>query len=295
MAATPVVCFRLGTWNLKQFSTKQPEGKTHSIVGSIKESGADIVAVQEVQDPAALALIVEGLGDGWGFLTHEKPAWQGKNFKEFHGFIYKNTCEPLSCYSIDSDRDSYYVGNSGLFHKSPVFAGFVIKGQCNVAICSVHTKADTPLKDIQNLKYCAKAIKKSNPAWNNIVVLGDFNASVDTLGFEKLVKKGYKAVLDCSIPTNELQNKQYDNMLYSNTLSCERSLVWVTENNQSDHRMVCADMMSRCEQPEKMFYRPDIHGAYSDKKKAMQIIKKSFIKVGNFACCYTESGVHTAP
>lgn len=273
MSTIPTLTIKIGSWNMKQFTTKN-KLKISNIIQNISEVNPDILAMQEIQDIEAVKIVVENLGSEWDFISHKTPTWKAKNFQDYHAFIFKKSiAQPLGCFSHDNDRDKYYIGNNGLFHKSPVYCSFLIKDQCNITIVSVHTKSDVPMRDIQNLKYCVKAIKKTNKNLEKMIVLGDFNAPVDSIGFERLIGKGkynFKPVLDSGINTNLIDTSQYDNILYNKHISKVSSNVSRPEDRtvetHSDHCLVYAELQILNNSPIRHFNRPNLHDVYTFKK-----------------------------
>jgi endonuclease/exonuclease/phosphatase family metal-dependent hydrolase len=267
---------KIATFNSKNFSITNQD-KTTAIANTIKASGADIIAIQEISNLGVITELLKYLPDNFGILHHEEQLDNSK-IHEYMIFIYNNNIiKAIKCMTFTKkDREEFIGSTNKMMMRAPVYARFIINNSTDLVIISYHTNAKSPMNDCIRIKDNIKAIRKNNMC-NNIVILGDFNTSCDDkYSFGKLLKRGWLPSLPSHIKTNFNGEKQYDNIWYHPD-SCKliepakvlRECIpeGTTIDNYSDHCMVTCKLkiIKRLSSNAEIFNPPDMMAAIHDK------------------------------
>jgi len=192
----PASKIRVGTWNIEHLGSRTkfqnrpdaPPDRTaeqlEQVAKFIAGMGVDVLAVQEIFNPAALQRLLTHLGDDYRFVLGTTGVYGDTRISV--GFLWNRArVELLHCGEMsDFPRK---VGDLAVFHRKPVNAGFRAiladgsKGMDFRAI-TVHLKASRGTKNENKRSTEARIlvdyIRKlaQDPAEDkDIVVLGDFN------------------------------------------------------------------------------------------------------------------------
>jgi endonuclease/exonuclease/phosphatase family metal-dependent hydrolase len=209
--------FILGTWNLEQLNCKHAV-KLGNIAETILESEAHLVAVQEVSDQKSLDTLCSKLGTSWSYITHRRPLNTSRPY-EYGSFVYHmDRVKPLGMYASTFDHETMhmYVGKHKLMQRSPFMCKFMVDGNTEIVIVSVHAKAKTtqcgPVRDIYALW---DIVSRWHMNGERVFIVGDFNTGSDDISaFCRLRHHGgyVPALEDPRINTNVIDTQQYDNI-----------------------------------------------------------------------------------
>lgn len=244
----PSARVKIGTFNCKSLSNKDG-AKTNAIAHTIKESGAEIVALQEISSLDGLHVLLAALGEGWSEV-HTDPLNSG-GVSERMAFLFKDNVEAVGACTFTQPEKSAYVGASNILTRAPGYARFTVRNM-DIVLLSVHTFQKKPQYECRMLTKMVRAIQATN-ACKNVVVLGDFNLPCsDKYAFEKMIDNGYSPVLDCSKFTNLNNTEQYDNIWIKrgvcafdpkSAVVCRDTVPPGAQASEySDHCMVVADL-----------------------------------------------------
>lgn len=161
----------IATWNIKLF----PEnGATtvEAVQEIIDNFNADIIAVQEVHDPAEFYKLATAL-----------PDWEAQVYNSDFlslGFIY-NTCEILSV----SDIKVLNIGDTYPFPRLPVEMKAMHLNGLEVILINVHLKCCTTNNGYDRRVAASEILKNyidTTYPEENVILLGDMNDEIETSG-----------------------------------------------------------------------------------------------------------------
>lgn len=184
---------RIGTWNIEHFGSRtafqnrpgSPPDRTaaevEKVAAFITGMKVDVLALQEISNPAALQHLLGHLGEDYRFVLGTTGVFG--NTRISVGFLWNHRrVELLQCGEM-SDWPSK-VGDLSVFHRKPVNAAFRVIGDkgFDFRAITVHLKASRGSKNQRKrcaeVKLIAEYIKKlaaDTGEDQDIVVLGDFN------------------------------------------------------------------------------------------------------------------------
>jgi endonuclease/exonuclease/phosphatase family metal-dependent hydrolase len=165
---------RIATWNLRKFSEREGVGQHKpdlvTIARIIKESGFDLVAIQEVQrEGQVVERLRRQLNEPWRYAVSERT---GNN--ERYAFLWRAD----RVEAIGQPR-LYGGAEASSFSRVPVLAGFR-SGQFDFTVVSVHLwygdKANNPQRrtEADALARITREMAARGPE-KDVIVLGDFN------------------------------------------------------------------------------------------------------------------------
>lgn len=282
----PTVSVRIGTFNCKSLSNRD-ENKTRNIANTIRRSGAEIVALQEISSVDGLGMLVRELGESWSEV-HTDPLNSG-GVSERMAFLFKDNIEVVGAYTFTQSEKSAYVGGANILTRAPGYARFIVKDR-DVVLLSLHTFQKKPQYECRMIPKMVRAINATNTC-NNVVVLGDFNVSCnDRYAFEKMIDNGYTPVLDSSKFTNLNNTEQYDNIWVrrgactfdpkSATVCRDTVPPGVQATEYSDHCMVTAEieLCSKISDNARFFNPPSF-------ERGMARPASRMFQLGSMVCC----------
>lgn len=184
----------------------------------------DVVAVQELRSkeqdviPRWLAMI-NADGSRWDALVG--PRLGRTVSKEQYVFLYNQDTVafvPQSDYTINDPND--------LLHREPYVASFQALAPAGVepftfTLINIHTDPDETDQELDALAEVFHVVRQSNPAEDDVILLGDLNVDYTRLGL-----LGQIPNIVCTVqgePTNTRMNKSYDNIIFDRTTTTEFS------------------------------------------------------------------------
>jgi endonuclease/exonuclease/phosphatase family metal-dependent hydrolase len=237
---------KIATLNCKNLSITSSPEKFQWIIKQIRDSDADIISLQEINNVEALATIICSAST-YSECHHELPL-ANTRFNEYIGFIYKtDRVKSHGCVTFTDEDKKKYIGNiNKLMIRSPVYAKFSISN-VPIIILAYHCNQKHPMYDCIQIKNNLTAIQHTNPHVKTCFILGDFNTHCeDLLSFRKLYKYGWKSIFTTrNIYTNTKNTTQYDHIWYhsENTKLIGEPIVLrhpgdLSEPAHSDHCLV---------------------------------------------------------
>ncbi|MCP5117804.1 MAG: hypothetical protein GY953_43855, partial [bacterium] len=148
---------RIGTWNLEHFGHRTVYGTNElnprtaddiaKIADYIRQLEVDVLAVQEIADPAALRQLCELIGDDWDCVVGTTGGFSGGNGRISPGFLWNGaTVELLQAedlMQLPRNRDGVSI-----FHRVPVSAVFRARPDgLDFRAVTVHFKAGRGTKN----------------------------------------------------------------------------------------------------------------------------------------------------
>lgn len=216
VAASPVAgpTLRLAAFNIQTF------GETKSSKSHILEYLADIVrkfdlvAIQEIRskDEYLIPNFVQLVNRGGRQFDHViGPRLGYTTSKEQYAYLFDTT-------RVEVDHQSVYtIGDpDGLLHREPLVATFRARGvhpdeAFTFTLVNVHTDPDEVEEEIDALAEVYRVVRRSSRGEDDIILLGDFNASDRKLGRLGQLPGIYPLI--AGVSTNTRQNKQLDNII----------------------------------------------------------------------------------
>lgn len=184
LAQAPVVT--LGTWNIENLGFREPrrtDDDFTKIAQFITETGADVLAVQEIGGPEPLGRLIAKL-PGWRFVLGESGGFRGESGRISVGFLWNDArIELLAAEDLRGVPTS--VDGVPIFHRQPVTACFRSRdGGLDFRAIVVHLKASRGTAnehkrklEIAVLREILTHLGRADGEDQDIVVLGDFNHS----------------------------------------------------------------------------------------------------------------------
>lgn len=181
----------------------------------------DVVAVQELRSaeqdviPRWLEMI-NADGSKWASLVSERL---GRTVsKEQYVFLY-NTA------TVEFVPESDFVINDlhDLIHREPYIASFktrVENGEpFSFTLINIHTDPDEAQEEVNALAEVFELVQKSNPAEDDVILLGDLNLDYTKFGQLGRIPGIYPTVQ--GTPTNTRKTESYDNIVFDQNATVE--------------------------------------------------------------------------
>lgn len=163
--AKPADRLRIATWNLRNFPDEGQD--LPRLRARLQELAADVIAVQEVRDPAAL----QALMPGWGLALSEAGGRGGQRL----GFLY----DPAAVELVGAPREHAALAMGGAVR--PGFSGYLRArdGGPDFHVVVVHLKARAEGYGLRRAQWDAlgEILKEVARGDDDLVLLGDFNAT----------------------------------------------------------------------------------------------------------------------
>ena len=205
---------RVASFNIQVFGeSKAGKGHVMDILARIIRE-FDIVAVQEIrslnQDVLPqLIEVVNAAGRHYDYVIG--PRLGRTNSKEQYAYIFDRE-------SIEVDRSQLYTVEDpdDLMHRAPLVAWFRVRGlppeqAFTFSLVNIHTDPDEVSQEVNALDNVFYAVRDDGRGEDDVIVLGDLNASDTELG-ELGQIPGIRWVIS-KMPTNTRGTEQYDNIL----------------------------------------------------------------------------------
>ena len=156
---------RIATWNLRNFPDEGQD--LPRLRARLQELAADVIAVQEIRDPAAL----QALMPGWGLALSEAGGRGGQRL----GFLYDRSAVEL----VGAPREHAALAMGGAVR--PGFSGYLRArdGGPDFHVVVVHLKARAEGFALRRAQWDAlgEILKDVARGDDDLVLLGDFNAT----------------------------------------------------------------------------------------------------------------------
>lgn len=181
----------------------------------------DVVALQEIrtQDTNAVAALVDAVNQGsgrYGILT--SPRIGRTHIKEQYAFIYdRSRVQPLGPPYVVSDPDD-------MLHREPFVGWFQAaapegKRSFTFALANIHIDPDLVSEELAWTDDLMKAIRNDGRFEDDVILIGDFNASDDD--FIPALAGTDLNWLVRGVKTNTRSTEAYDNIIVSNKATVE--------------------------------------------------------------------------
>lgn len=110
-----------------------------------------------------------------------------------------------------------------------------------LCILNTHLEVKNKKVKIRQLNYIFKLLKKKQSKFDNIILMGDFNSTMEDYYFQEFInnldKLGYKRVDICK-PTHKCRNAPIDHIFVSNRCKISDVDVFNNDNHISDHKPI---------------------------------------------------------
>ncbi|MDX1964496.1 MAG: endonuclease/exonuclease/phosphatase family protein [Pirellulales bacterium] len=187
----------------------------------------DVVAVQEVRsvsDEIIPRLLQEVNAAGRAYDYVIGPRLGRTNSKEQYVFIFDTA-------TVEIDRAASYTVNDpqDLLHREPLVCCFRARNAppqlaFTFTLINIHTDPDEVAQEVNALAQVVQAVRNDGRNEDDVILLGDLNASEKQLGELGRVP-GYAPVV-VGVPTNTRGNRTYDNLVYSVIATEEYTRRW---------------------------------------------------------------------
>lgn len=226
-AGNSTVPIRIASYNIQVFGESKLADKSvvDVLVRTVRQF--DVVAIQEVRSKSDDVLprflqAINATGSRYNFVIG--PRLGRTNSKEQYAFVYNTDrveIDPSSVVTLNDPDDR--------LHREPLIGRF--RARCNPPdsgftfwLADVHTDPDEVPQEVDALSYAFEVIQRMNPGEDDLIMLGDFNASDKQLG-----RLGKLPGIHCAvsnITTNTRRNKTYDNLVFQGQATAEFTGRW---------------------------------------------------------------------
>lgn len=238
-ARRPADKLLIATFNIQVFGTSKlaKNDAMAVIVDVIRQF--DIVAIQEVRakEDDILPKLIEMLNaDGSRYNYLIGPRLGRTVSTEQYAFVYDTNrieYDPKSVGTIHDPRD--------FLHREPMVARF--RPRTNMPdraftfwLVNIHTDPDEVAAEVDALADVFQAMRSDPSGEDDVILLGDLNASETQLG--RLGKiPGIRWIVQGAVMTNTRQNKAYDNILFDGPSTSEYSGRWGVFNLEKNYQL----------------------------------------------------------
>ncbi|MCE9547536.1 MAG: endonuclease/exonuclease/phosphatase family protein [Planctomycetia bacterium] len=206
---------RVGSFNIQIFGTsKAAKPRVMQVLCEVAR-GFDVLAIQEVRckDDTLLPRFVEQINANGAHYDYVIGPRLGKSVsKEQYAFIFNAD-------TIEIDRSATYTvaDPDQLLQRSPLVAMFRARGPpadkaFTFKLVDIHTSPQDVKHELDVLSDVYRAVLHDGRNEDDVILLGDLNASEHELGKLGQVSGITWAIADTA--TNTRRNKSYDNMLF---------------------------------------------------------------------------------
>lgn len=212
---SPGDAVRVASFNIQVFGeTKAKKPEVMSVLADVVQR-FDIVAVQEIRaaNPNFVPNFVDFVnadGRRYDFIVGERLGRTSS--KEQYAFIY-------DAERIEADRHGWYTIHDpdDLLHRPPLVCHFRVRGppsdqSFTFTLINAHTDPDEVGQELKALEEAYRAVRRSAPSEDDVILLGDLNAN-DRKISESFAVSGLRIVFS-GVPTNVRKTKLYDNILF---------------------------------------------------------------------------------
>lgn len=182
----------------------------------------DVVAIQEIRskEQNVLPRLVAKLnaeGRQYDFVIG--PRLGRTSSKEQYAFLFDTA-------TVEVDRyQSYTVADpADALHREPLVGWFRVRGPpadqaFTFSLVNVHTDPDEVAEEVDALAAVFRSVRDDGRGEDDVIMLGDFNASDEKLG--RLGQIGGLQAAISGTPTNVRRTEQYDNLLFTSLATVE--------------------------------------------------------------------------
>lgn len=213
---------RIATFNIQVFGeSKMSKPEVMEVLAEVVRR-FDIVAIQEIRAKNQMIVprfvdMINSTGRHYDFVLG--PRLGRTSSKEQYAYIYDTASvevDPESIYTVDDPDD--------LLHRPPLVAGFRARGPppedaFTFTLINIHTDPDEVPEEIRALAAVFRAVRNDGRGEDDIILLGDLNASDRQLG--ELADIANMAWALSNTPTNTRGTAMYDNILFQASATTE--------------------------------------------------------------------------
>jgi len=220
-SARPDGTIRIASFNLHNFGpAKAKRPHVLKLYAQIIQQ-FDLVALQEIrtQDTNTIASLIDTVNQGNGhYAIMTSPRIGRTHIKEQYAYIYDTRrVQPLGAPYVVADPDD-------LLHREPFVGWFRANGVdakrgFTFALVDLHIDPDLVQEELRYLADIVRAVKNDGRYEDDVILLGDFNAS-DNDFTPALVGTGLTWLVR-STTTNTRSSEQYDNLMINPTATIE--------------------------------------------------------------------------
>ncbi len=199
----------------------------------------DVIAIQEVRakaDDILPRLIAELNADGSRYDFIIGPRLGRSISKEQYAFVYDTNRIELDTASVGT------IGDPGdLLHRAPYIARFRPRTTdpdraFTFWLVNTHTDPDEVPEEVDALAQVFQVMQTARPDEDDVILLGDLNASEKELGNIKKIP-GIQWVVGGGVMTNTRQNKAYDNIIFCAPATQEFTGRWNVLNFEEEFNL----------------------------------------------------------
>lgn len=229
---------KIASFNIQVFGEKKLANR--AAMGVIVEllRRYDVVAIQEVRavsDEILPRFIAELNATGRGYDYVIGPRLGRTTSKEQYAFVFDQA-------TVEIDRAaSYTVQDPGdRLHREPLVACFRTRGAppqqaFTFTLINIHTDPDEFKSEVDALADVVRAVRNDGRGEDDVLLLGDLNASEKQLGQLGRVPDYQPLVM--GVPTNTRGSKTYDNLIYPRSATVEFTGQWGVTDFARDYQL----------------------------------------------------------
>lgn len=229
----------IATFNIQVFgeSKLQKPDAMAVIVEVIRKF--DVIAIQEVRakaDDILPRLIAELNSDGSRYDFIIGPRLGRSVSKEQYAFVYDTNRIELDSASVGTIGDP-----RDLLHRAPFIARFRPRTTdpdraFTFWLVDAHTDPDEVPEEVDALAQVFQVMQTARPDEDDVILLGDLNASEKQLGDIREIP-GVRWVVGGGVMTNTRQNKAYDNIIFCAPATQEFTGRWNVLNFENEFNL----------------------------------------------------------
>ena len=221
----PGDAIRVASFNIQVFGTsKAGKPEVMRVLADVVRR-FDVVAIQEIRAkdqnliPEFVRQINQTGNTGRRYDFVLGPRLGRTSSKEQYAYIYETSrveVRPGSVYTVPDPQDQ--------LHRPPLVAGFIVRGQPKAeaftfTLINVHTDPDEVEYEVDALADVFLAVRDNGDNEDDIILLGDLNASPQQLG--RLGRLPGLRPTIYGVTTNTRRTKAYDNLLIDSRATTE--------------------------------------------------------------------------
>ncbi len=217
---------RIASFNIQVFGEKKlSKPRVTALLAEIVRQ-FDIVAIQEVRSKQDIMPQfidqVNATGRHYDYVIG--PRLGRTSSKEQYVFVFDTA-------SIEIDRSALYTVSDpdDLLHREPLVGWFRVRGPppneaFTFSLVNIHTDPDETKQELDALADVFRAVRDDGRGEDDVIILGDLNVDEQHLGRLGQISNIHWAV--SGVPTNTRQDKQYDNIVFSDIATTEYTGRW---------------------------------------------------------------------
>ena len=223
----PADAITIGSFNIQVFGeSKISKSQVVDVLVKVVR-GFDVVAIQEVRakSDSVIPQFVSAINaDGSRYAFVIGPRLGRTVSKEQYTFIYDTTRIELDPSSVGTSPNP-----GDRLHRPPLHARFRTRANPPEAgfsfwLVDTHTDPDEVKQEVDALAQVFMEMKTLRPDEDDVILLGDLNASPQQLGRIRQIPGIGWAV--SGVPTNTRRNKTYDNIIFDQAATTEYTGRW---------------------------------------------------------------------